>query len=134
MNEEQFKQRTKQVGLRVMRLTDRLPKGRTADVLGRQLLRSATSIGANYRAACRGKSRADVLHKLAIVEEETDESMYWIEVIADSKLIPKQSVRALLSELNEILSMTVASMKTLRVRPDVKGQFKIQNPKSKMRS
>jgi four helix bundle protein len=70
MNEQEFKQRTKDLALRVIRLVEALPKSRTAEVIGRQLIRSATSVGANYRSACRGKSTADVIAKLSIVEEE----------------------------------------------------------------
>ena len=81
MTEQEFKQRTKQIALRIIRLVNSLGRSTVADVLGKQLLRSGTSIGANYRAACRGKSRADVLHKFSIVEEEADESLYWIELI-----------------------------------------------------
>ena len=78
MDENLFKQRTKQLALRFIEMVDALSKNRTADVMGRQLIRSGTSIGANYRAACRGKSTADVIAKLWIVEEEADESAYWI--------------------------------------------------------
>ncbi|WP_292707584.1 MULTISPECIES: four helix bundle protein [unclassified Nostoc] len=78
MNEEDFKRRTKQLALRVIRLVEALPQSRTADVIGKQLIRSATSVGANYRSACRGKSTADVIAKLSLVEEEADESLYWM--------------------------------------------------------
>jgi len=76
MDERMFKHRTKKLALRVIELVEGLPKVKTADVIGRQLLRSGTSVGANYRSACRGKSTADVLSKLAIVEEEADETAY----------------------------------------------------------
>jgi four helix bundle protein len=81
MDEQAFKQRTKKLALRVIELIEALPKSRTADVIGRQLVRCATSVGANYRSACRGKSTADVLAKLAIVEEEADETIYWLELL-----------------------------------------------------
>ena len=87
MNEREFKARTKDIALRVIRLVDSLPSRRSAEVIGKQLLRSGTSIGANYRAACRGKSTADVINKLAIVEEEADESLYWIELSIDGGLV-----------------------------------------------
>ena len=80
MDEQEFKNRTKQIALRVIRLVESLPNSNTAQIIGKQLLRSATSVGANYRAACRGISTADVLHKLAIVEEEADESLYRLEL------------------------------------------------------
>ena len=88
MNEVEFKNRTKQVALRVIRLVDSLPNSTVPQTFGKQLLRSGTSIGANYRAACRGKSTADVLHKLAIVEEEADESLYWLELLVESDIFP----------------------------------------------
>ncbi len=116
MNEQEFKDRTKKFGLRVIRLVESLPKTRTADIPGRQLLRSATSVGANYRAACRGKSTADVIAKLSIVEEESDESMFWMELIVDAKLVPASRLTDLVKEGNEIVAMTVASIKTLRQR------------------
>jgi len=93
-----------------------LPKNLTADVISRQLLRSATSIGANYRAACRGKSTADVMAKLAIVEEEADEAIYWLELLIESGVVAAAQVTELIKEANEILAMTVASIKTLRAR------------------
>ena len=89
MDENLFKQRTKQLALRFIDIVDALPKKRTADVIGRQLIRSGTSIGANYRAACRGKSTADVIAKLRIVEEEADESAYWMELLIESGLLPE---------------------------------------------
>lgn len=79
MTENEFKNRTKQIALRVIRLVESLPKTNSAQIIGKQLLRSATSVGANYRAACRGKSEADVISKLSIVEE-ADESLYWLEL------------------------------------------------------
>ena len=116
VNEQKFKNRTKQVALRIIRLVESLPENRTADVIGKQLLRSATSVGANYRAACRAKSTADILNKLAIVEEEADESLYWMELLIESQLIPSSRLTNLMNEMNEILAMTVASIKTLRAR------------------
>jgi four helix bundle protein len=116
MDEREFKERTKKVGLRVVRLVEALPSSRTAETLGRQLLRSGTSIGANYRAACRGKSAADVIAKLGIVEEETDESIYWLELLIEAEIVPESRLQELIGELDEILAMTVASIKTLRAR------------------
>ncbi|MBD0385003.1 MAG: four helix bundle protein [Nostoc sp. C3-bin3] len=126
MNEEDFKRRTKQLALRVIRLVEALPQNRTADVIGKQLIRSATSVGANYRSACRGKSTADVIAKLSLVEEEADESLYWMELIVEVGLLPLEKVSNLMSENTEILAMTVASIKTLR------NKSKIQNLKSKI--
>jgi four helix bundle protein len=116
MNEQEFKRRTKMLALHVIELAEELPQSRTADVLGRQLIRSGTSIGANYRSACRGKSIVDVLAKLAIVEEEADETVYWLELLIEGKIVSEKRVADPLKETNEILAMTVASIKTLRGR------------------
>jgi four helix bundle protein len=126
MDEQQFKERTKDVALRVIRLVEALPKTRTADILGRQLLRCGTSVGANYRAACRGKSAADMIAKLAIVEEEADEALYWLELLVDTKLMPKSRLADLSKEMNQIVAMIVASQKRLRRNLP---KSKIQNPK-----
>jgi four helix bundle protein len=102
------------------------------DVIGRQLLRSGTSIGANYRAACRGKSTADVIAKLRIVEEEADESAYWMELLIESKLLPEVQLSQLLKETEEIIAMTVASIRTLQKRngsSPFNRQSKIENLK-----
>ena len=114
MNEELFKGRTKRLALDIIELIESLPRSRTADVIGRQLLRSGTSVGANYRAACRGKSKADVISKLAIVEEEADETSYWMELLVESQIVQPSRVTELLRETNEIIAMTVASIRTLR--------------------
>ena len=133
MNEEIFKARTKQLALKIIELIESLPRNRAADVIGRQLLRSGTSIGANYRAACRGKSKADVISKLAIVEEEADETIYWMELLIESKIVYTSRIDALIRETNEILAMVVASIKTLR--RTIKGNFpSIQNRKSKIQN
>ena len=116
MNEQVFKARTKQLALKVIELVGELPAGRTGDILGRQLLKSGTSVGANYRAACRAKSTADMIHKLSIVEEEADETIYWLELLGESKLMPSARLDWLLKETDELVAMTVASIKTLRAR------------------
>ena len=130
MTEQEFKNRTKQIALRIIRLVESLPSSRSAEILGKQLLRSGTSIGANYRAACRGKSTADVLHKLSIVEEEADESLYWIELLIESDIVPESKLTTLHSDVNEIVAMTVTSIRTIRSRKI--DQSKIQNLKSKI--
>src|SRR6266498_4103865 len=98
MDEKEFKRRTRAIGLRVIRVVESLPKTLTADVIGRQLIRSGTSIGANYRAACRGVSRADVISKLGDVEEEADESIYWLELLIDSGIVSERKLRSLMKE------------------------------------
>ena len=111
MDKEELKLRTKQFALQVIRLVEALPRGKTADVLGRQLLRSGTSVGANYRAACRAKSTADFIAKMGIVEEETDESIYWMELLVDAGITKAELLEALMKEGNEILAITVAARK-----------------------
>ena len=85
-----------------------------ADVLGKQLLRSGTFVGANYRAACRAKSRADFISKMGIVEEEADESMYWMELLIESGLVQHDRVADLLNEADQLIAMTVSSIQTAR--------------------
>ncbi len=116
MDEKAFKDRTKKFALRVIKLVEALPKTKTGEVIGRQLLRSGTSVGANYRAACRGKSVADVISKLGIVEEEADESRYWMELLVESELVTELRLADLMREADEIVAMLVASSKTLRAR------------------
>jgi len=125
MIEQEFKDRTKQIALRVIRLVESLPDTNSAQIIGKQLLRSATSVGANYRAACRGKSTADILHKLSIVEEEADESLYWLELLIESNIVSETKLSALMKDTNEIVAMIVASIKTLRSK-------NLTNPKSKI--
>jgi four helix bundle protein len=109
-----LKERTKQFGLRVIRLTQTLANSREVDVLARQLLRSATSVGANYRAACRGRSAAEFQAKLGIVEEEADESASWIEMLTEAGFVKMGRVKALLAEANELTAIAVSSIKTSR--------------------
>ncbi len=116
MDEATFKQRTKKLALDIIHLVESLPKTKTADVIGKQVLRSATSIGANYRAACRAKSTLNMIDKLKIVEEETDETLYWLELLGGSGIVSMQGLDPLCKETGELLAMTVASLKTLRSR------------------
>ena len=114
MTEQEFKQRTKQFALSVIALGEILPRNMAAQVIGKQLLRSATSIGANYRAACHARSLADMVAKLGIVEEEADESVYWLELLIESGTILPEHAAALLKEANELTAMIVSSKKTLQ--------------------
>ena len=116
MDEKEFKARTKRLALEVMHPVEGLPRTRSADVIARQFLRSATSIGANYRSACRAKSVADMIMKLKIVEEESDETLYWLELLAEGNHLHSDELVGLTKDTNEILAMTVASIKTLRAR------------------
>ena len=110
----EMKKRTKAFGLRVIKLTESLPNNRTSNVIGNQLLRCGTSVGANYRAACRAKSNADFIAKMGIVEEEADESIYWIEMLVEAKIIKQKLVDNLLHEANEILAIIVTTINTAR--------------------
>src|ERR1700733_4871094 len=99
-----LKIRTKEFALRVIRLVDSLPNKRSCNVIGSQLLRSATSVGANYRSACRGRSTAEFCSKMGIVEEEADESAYWIEMLVEAKLMTAERLGPSLKEANEIVA------------------------------
>jgi len=114
MNKEEFLLRTKKFGLRIIRLVTSLPRSAIVSAIGNQLLRSGTSVGANYRAAVRGKSRADFISKMGTVEEECDESLYWMEMLIESGFLKPGVAGALMKEGEEILSMVVASIKTAR--------------------
>ena len=116
MNKEELQARTKRFALDVIRLVEALPKSKSADVLGRQLLRSATSVAANYRAACRGRSKAEFVAKLGIVVEEADESLFWLELIAEAGLVTSDHLQPLIQEADELTAIFVASRKTARKR------------------
>ena len=109
-----MKARTKTYANRVVKLCAALPNNWIARTLGQQLLRSGTSVGANYRAVCRAKSGADFINKLRIVEEECDESLFWMELLVDNSLVQSARLRDLMREGDEILAMVVASAKTAR--------------------
>jgi four helix bundle protein len=113
MTEQEMKQRTKGFALRVLKLIDSLPETRSGRVLAGQLGRSGTSVGANYRAACRSRSRAEMVSKLSIVEEEADESEFWMELVVDHGVMTAMQLAPLRKEASEIVAMMVASRKTL---------------------
>jgi len=114
MPSDDFKKRTFDFGIRCVRLVEALPQTLVAQVIGKQLLRAGTSVGANYRSAIRGRSRADFVAKMGIVEEECDEALHWIEVLCALKLVSKDRTGDLQIEGDEILSITVSSIKTAR--------------------
>ena len=116
MDPSPLKERTYNFALQIIRLIESLPRNRIADVLGNQLLRCGTSVGANYRAACRARSQADFIAKMGIVEEEADESIYWMELLTSAGIVKPDQVRSLINEANEILAMTVTSIRTARKR------------------
>ena len=112
MNQIEFKRRTKQLGLAVIRMTEKFPETRLAWVVKDQILRSALSVGANYRGVCRAKSDKDFINKMRIVEEEADETAYWLEIIEESDLLKSDDLRELKREVNELVAMVVASIRT----------------------
>ena len=117
MTREEMKTRTKAYANRVVRVCSALSSNWIAQTLGKQLLRSGTSVGANYRAVCRAKSTADFINKLRVVEEECDESLFWMELLVDNNLVRASRLRALMQEGSELLAIVVASAKTARTTP-----------------
>lgn len=111
---EQLKQRTKQFALDVIELFRSLPRTEEARIIGRQLLRSATSVAANYRATRRARSRAEFLAKLGLVEEEADETVFWIELLRDSNIVDTHRIQVFESESNQLLAIFAASWHTAR--------------------
>lgn len=116
MTEKDLKIRTRQFALDIIALVDELPRERVTDHIARQLLRCGTSVGANYRAACRGRSDSEMAAKLGIVEEEADESMFWMEMLVDTKRVTEGRVSSLIAEADELLRIVVTSIKTIRAR------------------
>ncbi|MEK6301917.1 MAG: four helix bundle protein [Acidobacteriota bacterium] len=109
MNKEDLKARTKKFALRVISLVEALPKTVTGRAIGNQLVRSGTGVGANYRASCRARSRAEFIAKIGVVEEEADESAFWMELIIERSLLPYSKVQPLLNEANELVAIMAAS-------------------------
>jgi four helix bundle protein len=109
-----LKARTRQFAVRVIRLYRALRRSEEARVIGKQLLRSGTSIGANYRAACRARSKAEFVAKLGIVLEEADETVFWLELLPEVGLTPLELITPLIKEANELVSILVASLRTAK--------------------
>lgn len=124
LDEKGLKERTKQFALQVMKLVDSLPNTVSARAVANQLVRAGTSVGANYRAACRGRSKAEFTAKLGTVVEEADECCFWLELIMDGDLIPLNRVEPLHQEANELTAIFVSSIRT--------AKSSISNQKSKM--
>jgi len=112
MTPDELKARTKRFALRIIKLVGSLPRGLAADIIGRQLLRSGISVGANYRAACRARSRPEFASRLAVAEEEADETLYWLELLAESGLVRVERLRDLMEEADELVAIFTASRKT----------------------
>src|SRR6266498_1659581 len=141
MSNENLKQRTKKYALDVIKLVETLPNDRTSHVLGGQLLRSGTSVGANYRAACRARSSADFISKMGIVEEEADESSFWVELLVDAGKLRTEKASLVLNESNELVAISVASINTARrnntrgsTRPPATPHSALRTPHSALRT
>jgi four helix bundle protein len=134
MNAEELKKRTKQFALRVMRLVDALPNTPKGRAIASQLVRSGTSVAANYRAACRGRSKAEFIAKVGIAEEEADETALWLELIIEDTLLPEKKIAPLLKEANELTAIMAASyISASRVNRDGSGKSAIRNQQSAIR-
>lgn len=114
-----LKERTKQFAIRIVAVSRSLPRSREADVVGKQLLRSGTGVAANYRAVCRVRSRAEFISKMSIVVEEADETVFWIELLADTGLVRAGKLALLLKEANELLAICAASLRTAKYNKSV---------------
>jgi four helix bundle protein len=112
VDKQELLRRTKSFALRSLKLVDHLPRTMSGRAIGNQLVRSATSVGANYRAACRSRSRAEFAAKLGVVAEEADESVYWLELINEAKLLPDLRISALLDEANELTAIFTAARRS----------------------
>jgi len=126
MTEQQPKDRTKASARRVLRRIDAMPESRSGRVLAGQSGRSGTSVGADYRAACRSRSSAEMIPRLSVVEEEADESVDWLELAADHGIMPRGQLGALMQEADELAAIMVASRRTLRAND---RKSRIQNRK-----
>jgi len=131
MNEQELKQRTNKFALRILDLADALPQTRSGNVIAGQIIRSGTSVAANYRALCRAKSRADFINKTSIVEEEADESCFWLQLLIDRGLLPSRRVKPLLKEADELTAIFVASRKTAASHQASQNPIENRKPKIK---
>ena len=114
MTKDELKQRTKYFGWRIMKLVDALPRSMSGRAVGNQLVRSGTAVGANYRAACRARSTAEFLSRMGIVEEEADESGYWLELIGDAALLKPRRIEPLMREADELTRIFAATIRTIK--------------------
>jgi four helix bundle protein len=114
MSEADLRKRTKAFALRILKLVDALPKTTAGRALASPVVRSGTSVAANYRSACRAKSPADFIAKMGIVEEEADKTLFWLELLEESELVTGAKLTAIKQEANELIAITVVSIKTAR--------------------
>jgi four helix bundle protein len=134
MSNENLKQRTKKYALEAIKLVETLPNDRTSHVLGGQLLRSGTSVGANYRAACRARSSADFISKMGIVEEEADESSFWVELLVDAGKLRTEKAGHVLKESSELVASSVSSINTARRNSTRRSTSPPATPRSALRA
>lgn len=113
---EQLKIRSKQFAIRIVKLFRSLPRTEDARIIGKQVLRSGTSVAANYRAVCRARSKAEFISKIGVVVEEADETTFWLELLVDTGIVRESRMRSLMSESNELLAIFAASQYTARKR------------------
>ena len=114
MDDRALKERTLQFGLAIFRMASSLPKTRETDAVVRQVIRSATAVGANYRSACRARSKPDFISQIGIVEQETDETLYWLEVLVGSGQVNQANVKGLMQEARELLAIFTAAGRTAK--------------------
>ncbi len=119
---ERLKDRTKRFAIRIVRLFRSLPKIEEARVIGKQVLRSGTSVAANYRAVCRARSKAEFIAKMGVVVEEIDETVFWLELLSETGIIKKSRMDGLLSEAIEFLAIFAASQHTAKTRKRIFNQ------------
>jgi four helix bundle protein len=124
MTKEELKKRTKQFAIRIIALIDELPNTKAGHTIGNQIVRSGTSVAANYRAACRARSDADFISKITVVEEECDETLFWLELIEEANLLRNENAKGLQKEADELTAIFTATGKSARLR----------NPKSQIRN
>ena len=129
MDRNEMKSRTKEFAKSIIKLCRKFPNDMEGRLIGNQIFRSGTSTAANYRAACRARSTADFISKLSIVEEEADETLFWLELIKEMEIVDKTLLNSLMQENNEIIAIIVSSIKTAR-----NNKKQIRNPKSEIRN
>jgi four helix bundle protein len=127
MTPQQLQVRTKRFAIDVIRFSRKLPRTEEARVIGRQLLRAGTSLGANYRAVCRAKTDADFIYKLGVCVEESDEAAYWVEILAEAEIVSTQAGADLLGEATQLTRIFVASRETVRARVRRKNRTRARN-------
>jgi four helix bundle protein len=139
MDKIELKRRTKRFAIDVIRFIEKLPNSRALNALSNQLIRSSSSVGANYQSACGGKSTADFINKIVIVEEEADESLYWLELMEESNLVKSEDLITLKKEADELTAIFTAIGKTAKANQQINkskksssGKSEIEIPKSEI--